>query len=338
MRHWLGVGAAVALSVSALSGAQAADRSWTVPGNGLKIATPCARSVDIQPGGDARQIRISAAADHAEEIDQLRVAGGEPATVDAGGVRCGLPGMPSSQRPTLVLTIKVPDGAALDIGDGGAAGYTIGAVGGVLHVSLAGSGGLKAVNAKESTIALSGSGKAEIDSVEGKVTGRLSGAGTLAIGRLRAPSTDFDLSGTGAVRVNDGDAGQLTASVRGAGTLSVPAAAAVKLSDSGSGAIAIKSVKGGLDAELSGSGTLSVDGVESPSVNIQVTGHSNVKLGPGAIASISLSSAGAGDVGIDATVTDANVSAVGAGEIRFAKLTGHISQSSTGAARIVVGK
>ena len=337
MRHWQCVGAAIALLVSAPF-AQAADRNWTVSGNGLKIATPCAKTVDIQPGGDAHQIKISASADHVEEIDQLKVAGGDPATIDIGGSRCWLSGLLSSERPTLALTIKVPDGAALDIGDGGAAAYTIGAVGGVLHVSLAGSGGMKAANSKELTIALSGSGNATIDSVEGKVTGRLSGAGDLTISRVHAPRTDLDLSGKGTVRLSDGDAGQLTASVHGSGSLTAPAVAGAKLSNSGSGAVAIRSVKGALDAELSGAGTLSIDSVESPSTNIQVTGHSNVKLGGGSIANLTVSSAGASDIAVEASVGDANVSAVGSGGIRLAKVTGHVSQSSTGSAKIAIGK
>ncbi len=337
MRHWQCVGAAVALMVSAVT-AQAADKSWTVSGNGLKIATPCARTVDIQPGGDAHQIKISATADHAEEIDQLKVAGGDPATIDIGNSRCWLSGLLSSERPTLALTIKVPDGTALDIGDGGAAAYTIGAVNGMLHVSLAGSGGMKAVNAKELILTLSGSGSAAIDNVDGKVTGRLSGAGDLSIAHVHAPRTDLDLSGKGTVRLADGDVGQLTASVHGSGSLSAPAAAAARLSNSGSGSVALKSVKGALDAELSGAGTLSIDAIEAPSGNVQVTGHSIVKVGPGSIGNLSLSSAGASDVAIDATVADANVSAVGSGEIRFAKVTGHVSQSSTGSAKIVVGK
>lgn len=336
MRQWQSVGAAVALLVAA-SSAEAADKSWTVSGNGLKIATPCARTVDIQPGGDAHQIKISASADHVEEIDQLKVAGGDPATIDIGNARCWLSGLFSSERPTLTLTIKVPDGTALDIGDGGAAAYTIGAVNGPLRVSLAGSGGMKAASARELTIALSGSGSAAIDTVEGKVTGRLSGAGDLTLSHLHAPRTDLDLSGKGTVRLSDGDAGQLTASVHGSGSLTAPAATAVRVSNSGSGAVAIKSVKGALDAELSGAGTLTIDSVEAPSANIQVTGHSNVKMGQGSIGNLTVSSAGASDIGIDSTIADANVSSVGAGEIRLAKVTGHVSQSSTGSAKIVVG-
>ena len=333
MRHWQGLSAAIML-VSAVS-AQAAEKSWTVQGNGLRIATPCAKSVDIQPGGEAHQIKIAASADHGEEIDQLKVTGGDVANLDVGGARCWLQGL-LYEKPTMNIVVKVPDGTALDITDGGVARYAIGAVNGALTLSFSGAGGVKAANARDLSISLSGSGASDIGEVTGRLKTRVSGAGDLTIGRLHASASDIELSGSAGVKVADGDAGVLNASLHGSGNLSLPAASAVHLTASGAGDATIKTLKGVLETRLSGSGNLTIDAIDAPSAGVQTSGHSVVKLGAGSIAAFSLSSAGASDIIIDATVTDANISMVGAGEVRIAKLTGHVNQSVTGAGRVEI--
>jgi hypothetical protein len=331
------VSAASAVSLAmAASAAGAAEKSWSVQGNALKIATPCAKTVEIQPGGEAHQIKVAASADHGEEIDQLKISGGEPATIDVGGARCWLSGL-LYEKPTLTLTIKVPDGITLEISDGGVAHYIIGAVGGNLAMSFSGAGGVKAANAKDLSLPLSGAGNSEIGEVNGHLRARISGAGDLLIDHLHASATELDLSGKGNVRAADGETGALAAKVSGAGDLMMPAASSARLSASGSGNIMVASAKGVLDAKLSGAGNLVVNTVDSSAVNIQTSGHSEVKLGGGTIGAFSLSSAGASDIDVQATVTDANISMVGAGEVRIAKLTGHVSQSVTGAGRVVIG-
>jgi hypothetical protein len=326
----------VILLVSAASSVQAADKSWTVQGNALKIATPCAKTVEIQPGGEAHQIKVAATADHGEEIDQLKVAGGDTATIDVGGARCWLSGL-LYEKPTLALSIKVPDGAALDITDGGVARYTIGAVGGALTLSLGGSGGVKAADAKDLSISLSGSGTSDIGTVDGRLKARIAGSGDLSIAHLHAPAADIALSGSGNLQVADGDAGAVTGSVQGSGNLTLPAASGTHLAASGSGDVTVKSVKGQFEAKLSGAGNMTIEAIDASSANLQTSGHTVIKLGSGSIGAFSLSSAGASDIDVEATVNDANISMVGAGEVRIAKLTGHVSQSVTGAGRVVVG-
>jgi hypothetical protein len=334
MRHWQSWGSAILL-VSAVSSVQAAEKSWSVQGNALKIASPCAKTVDIQPGGEAHQIKVVASADHGEEIDQLKISSGEPATLDVGGARCWLSGL-LFEKPTLILTIKVPDGTSLDISDGGVAHYTIGAVGGNLTMAFSGAGGVKAVNAKDLSLSLSGAGDAQIGAVDGRLRAHISGAGDLAIEHLHASATELDLSGKGNVKAADGDAGALAVKVSGAGNLALPSTAAARLSASGGGDIAIASVKGMFDANLSGAGALRIGAIESTAANIQTSGHSAVTLGAGAIGAFSVSSAGASDIDVQAIVTDANISMVGAGEVRIAKLTGHVSQSISGVGRVEI--
>lgn len=279
MHHWQSLGAAIML-VSATMGAQAAEKNWTVEGGGLKISQSCARSVDIQPGGAGHQVVIAATADKDDEINQLRVSGGSVATIELGNSPCfskfsffGI----NNSKPTLALTIKVPDGAAIEIRDGGVVHYTIGAVGGALNLSLAGASGFKAASATSLSLELSGASTAEI-----------------------------------------GEAGD------------------TKLRTSGAGDVVIRKLKGTMDAKIAGAGNLTVDSIESSSVELHAAGRSDIKFAKGSIAYFYLDSAGASDAVIDAVVGDAKVSVAGAGDVTFAKLTGHINQSVAGVGSVKV--
>ena len=275
MHHWQSLGAAFLL-VSATMGAQAAEKNWTVEGDGLKISPSCARTVDIQPGGAGHQVTIAASAEKDGEISQLRVNGGSVATIDIGGSSCYSTGF-FSTKPTLVLTIKVPDGAAIEVRDSGVAHYTIGAVGGALSMSLSGAGGLKAASAKVLTLELSGAGTADI-----------------------------------------GEAGE------------------THLRSSGAGDVTIRILKGSVEARLSGAGNLTVEAIEASSASVHAAGHSDIKFGKGSIGNLTLDSAGASDVVVNAVVNDAKVSLAGAGDVKFAKLTGHLDQSVAGIGKVTV--
>ncbi len=119
MYYWQGLGAAFML-VSATMGAQAAEKSWTVEGEALKIHPSCARTVEIQPNGAGHQVTVAASADKEEEISQLHVTGGSVASIGIGGSRCYRSGR-FTHHPTLILTITVPDGDAKEIKDSGIA-------------------------------------------------------------------------------------------------------------------------------------------------------------------------------------------------------------------------
>lgn len=276
MRYWQSLGATIML-VTASVGAQAAGRNWTVVGGDLKISRSCARTVDIQPGGAGHLVTVAATADNEEEIRKLRVTGGESATIGIDGHDCYKSGWFVSSKPTLALSVKVPDGAAIDIDDGGLVHYTIGAVGGTLHVSLAGASGLDAAVAKTLSLELSGIGKAAIgEAGDSKI--RTGGASKLKIGTL----------------------------------------------------------KGTIDADLSGAGDMTIDTVEAASVNLGTAGRTDIKFGKGSIDKFTLDAAGASDVVVDAVVKDAKVSVAGAGDVKFAKLTGTINQSVSGIGKVTV--
>jgi hypothetical protein len=274
MFYWQGLGAAFML-VTATIGAQAAEKNWTVEGEALKISKSCARSVDIQPGGAGHQVTIAASAEKEGEISPLRVTGGSVAALDIDG-SCYSAGL-FSTRPTLSLSIKVPDGAAIEVKDGGITHYTIGAVGGVLTMSLSGAGGLKAAGAKTLTLELSGAGAAEI-----------------------------------------GEAGES------------------HLRSSGAGDVTIHHLRGDIEVKSSGAGNLTVDDIEAASVNLRASGHSDIKFGKGSIGNFTLDSAGASNAVVNATVKDAKISVSGAGDVKFAKLTGHLDQSISGIGNVTV--
>ena len=276
MHHWQSLGAAILL-VSATMGAQAAEQNWTVDGGSLKMSRSCARSVDIQPGGAGHQITVAAKADKDGEVSKLRVAGGSTATIDVAGVDCYSSGWFGGSHPTLALTIKVPDGAAIEVNDGGVAHYTIGAVGGTLTLSLAGASGLKAVGATTLALELSGAGKAEIGEtgnskvrtsgagdvtitkLRGTLNAKLSGAGNLTVDSIEASSVDLNGAGRTDIKFGKGSIGNFTLDVAGASDVQVDAVVTdAKVSVAGAGDVKFAKLTGHIDQSVAGVGKVTV--------------------------------------------------------------------------------
>jgi len=276
MHHWQSLGGAIML-VTASLGAQAAEQNWTVEGGSLKIAKTCARSVDIQPGGPGHQITVGARADKDEEIGKLRVTGGDTALIEVTGFDCYKSGFFISSKPTLALTVKVPDGAAIEINDGGIAHYTIGSVGGTLALSLAGAGDLKAVGAKTLMLELSGAGSAEIgeagnskirtsgagnvkiNRLNGLIDARLSGVGNLTVEMIEAPSADLHAAGRSDIRFGKGSIGTFALDSAGASDVLVEAVVGdAKVSVAGAGDVKFAKLTGHIDQSVSGIGKVTV--------------------------------------------------------------------------------
>ena len=275
MYHWQGLGAAFML-VTATMGAQAAERNWTVEGDALKISTSCARTVDIQPSGAGHQVTIAASADKEGEISPLHVAGGSVATLDINGSSCYSAGL-FSTHPTLTLTIRVPEGAAIEVKDGGITHYSIGAVGGTLNMSLSGAGGLKAVGATTLTLDLSGAGIADIGEageahlhssgagdvtihrLKGNIEARSSGAGNLTVDTVEASSVNLRTSGHADIKFGKGSIGNFTLESAGASDVVVNATVGdAKVSVSGAGDVSFAKLTGHLDQSVAGIGKVKV--------------------------------------------------------------------------------
>jgi hypothetical protein len=298
----------------AATGAQAADRNWNLAGQALKITTPCARQVTIEPAANLRDaVEVQANASRQEEIDRLTVTGGSTATIDKNTSSCG--GWTSS-KPTLILTIRVPAGMPLRIEEGASADYQIGAVGGPLDLALAGSGDVKAANANQLRALLSGSGDVAIGQLAGKLEAKASGSGNLT--------------------VNAGTVGPVKAILSGSGNLTLPAIGALELLTTGSGDTKVQSLAGDVEVQTSGSGNLAVGQVQAGSVKLQATGSSDIKFGGGSINSLMIMASGSRDIEIDAAVTDATISSSGSSSVRIPKVSGKLVQNSSGSGRLSI--
>lgn len=291
--------------VTSLS-AQAAERSWALDGQSLKIDTPCAKNVTIQPGAAAGKIKIQAEADHGEEIAQLSVTGGTVAkigknqdgcwsnhNISIGGVRIG-----GSSNPTLMLTLTVPDGISIEIREHGSADYQLGAVGGPLALDLGGSGDVSAATVTDLSLKISGSGNAEIADLTGRLIGVMSGSGNLTVTRAVVSQSN--------------------------------------LAQSGSGNVSADHFQGPLQVKMSGSGNLNIGMIDSANVALQLSGSSDITINEGKITNLALSASGSSDVTIDAAIRDASINLAGSSEVHIPEVSGHLAQSNSGSSHIEI--
>jgi hypothetical protein len=339
--------ASVALGWAACSSAQAAERTWSVEGASLRIVSPCARHVTIEPSSELHnRVEIAARAEHVEEIDALSVAGGSVASITLGNKSCAATGPHLAiggfllglfnHSPTLDLTLRVPVGSGLDLHDGGISNYQVGMVGGPLTLALSGSGNLQAGNVLELSANVSGSGDARIDAVNGPIDGRLTGSGSLSVGQATSATTTLMINGSGDVKIIEGAIGNLSATLHGSGKLLAPATNAVKVLTSGSGDVALGHVNGPVEIRLSGSSALTIESIAAPATAIQLSGSSPVRIGAGNIGALTISSSGSSNVTIGATIGDADVNVSGSGDISIAQITGRLNQSHSGSGSIQV--
>jgi len=311
----------------AASGAVAAERTWTVQGTELRITSPCAKTISIEPAsGLAGQVQVEATSAHPEEIDQLAVSGGSVASISKTGQNCWNPAphveignvhIGVSSDPTLALTVRVPAGMALAIKEGGIGEYHIGAVGGSLHLDLTGSGSVDAEEAKDFNLSISGSGDARLGSVGGRLDGRISGSGSLTVAKAVLSSTDLKITGSGDVTIDEGTLGALTLAVHGSGDVKGPAATGVHYEGTGSGKLFLRSVS-------------------AASVSVKVSGNGDVSLGDGTIGTLTVLSSGSSDIRVAASVTDADLTVRGSGDVTVDRVTGQLNRVEKGSGTIKI--
>lgn len=312
----------------AATGAAAADKNWSVQGDELRVTTPCAKTVTIEPSSSLKgKVEVVAHADNQQEIDNLSIAGGSAATVTRANDYCWHPGpnmqignlsFGVSEGPTLELTVKVPQGVAIAVKEGASADYHIGDVGGTLRLEIHGSGSVDAATAKELNLLISGSGDARVDQVGGHIEGKISGSGDLRVTKAVVASTNLTITGSGGTEIDEGDLGTTTIYLHGSGKFSGPAAGDVKMESTGSADFSLRSVK-------------------AANASVHVSGNGDVALGDGAIGSLVVSSTGSASVRVDAEVANADLSVRGSGDIRVRKVTGNVSRSEHGSGRISIG-
>lgn len=251
------------------------QRTWQLDGRALKIVSPCAKRVTIEPGTGA--IAVVATARNAEELDRLAAAGGAPATLGlAAGAKCHRRW--PTWSPTLEIAIRAPAGLALEIHEDGSGSYSVAVPVGALVLDLRGSGGVDAGAATAVTAGSHGSGGVSIAEVAGAVTADASGSGTLHFGRIggaltarasgsgdvqvdaiQAPVATVTASGSGDVRLGGGSVGALQVQASGSGDVIVGAVAGdATVRATGSGSVRVAKATGRISSDAHGSGSVSI--------------------------------------------------------------------------------
>ena len=258
MSHSPLLAVAAALSFLALGPARAETVSQTLDGTSLAIDVACVDEVDIQPqAGLAGKVMVEATSSDADDLKDFVFAGGATASVTRPHHIVCLKITDITRKIT--VAIKLPAGMAIDIKNGGSTDYVIGAVGGSLHASLAGSGDVTAETVTELNLNIAGSSDARIGQASGPTEIQIAGSGDVKIGSATVPSLKIDVRGSGDVSVDQGQIDTLSAAVAGSGDLRIHTTVKdAALSTTGSGDIEVTKVTGSLSSSRAGSGSIRV--------------------------------------------------------------------------------
>ena len=148
--------------------------------------------------------------------------------------------------------------ASLELKNSGCANWTIADVDGEAELRQSGAGNVKMGSAGRLDVHLSGA--ANIDAVAARdgMDARLSGAGNVRLKSLSGP-VYAQVSGVGQVRIADGRASQMRASVSGIGQVDFGGQAQdLQASISGLGQISVREVTGSVSKSVSGGGSIKV--------------------------------------------------------------------------------
>jgi len=250
-RHLLS--SAFLLGLTAAFPAAAETLTKTLEGTALELHLSCVKSVSIDPQPDLQnKIQIEASATTRNEIDQLEFADGTTARIDRKG-DC------RSAHPTLTLAIKVPPATPVSLSDAGSGTYTIGSLGAVLTVPLAGSGTVQAAGSMGLDAQVAGSGTINLDQVNGPAKIEIRGSGDVTIRDGVLSTLAIELRGSGNAKVSEGRVGILAANLTGSGSIRVGGTVRdASVSSTGSGDIDIKKVTGLVQSNKVGSGNVTV--------------------------------------------------------------------------------
>lgn len=174
------------------------------------------------------------------------------------------------------LTIRIPEGAKVEIGGGAPIG-TVGDVG-ELSVGLGGCGDLQVGNvAGDAEMAVNGSGSLSVGAVGGRLSAAMNGSGAVAVGAVaggleaaingsggvQVASVEDDIevaiNGSGDVHILGGRARHVEAAIMGSGELRFDGVAQdVELASFGSGNVYVAEVSGQVETASFGSGRVRV--------------------------------------------------------------------------------
>ena len=238
--------------------AQAASLHDEKKGAALDLSFSCARQIEMTADPALLgTVVLDAAAAHPEEIAQIDFAGGDKVRLKSHGA-CWRGADPARYEPSLTLTLHVPAAFPLGVQASGSTDYHI-AVGGTLDFDLSGSGRLAATKVGRLGLDLSGSGAVRIDEVTGPISLDHSGSVQVTIRQAQSGTVTAKLSGSGEVRIENGNVRQLE--VEDSGSTDVTLGGTVgdaSVDLSGSGGVTIGRLLGKLVENTSGSGTVRV--------------------------------------------------------------------------------
>jgi hypothetical protein len=132
--------------------------------------------------------------------------------------------------------------------------------------------------------------------------------------------------------------GPLAAHLAGSGSIEAESVTDLQLSVSGSGDTAFAQVTGTGDVQIAGSGSMKIASAAMASLKLELSGSGNVGIDQGKIAKLAAAIAGSGDLRIRADVQDADLSAVGSGNIDIAKISGALASRKTSSGSIRIGR
>jgi hypothetical protein len=166
------------------------------------------------------------------------------------------------------------------------------------------------------SLSVQGSGDVRIGDVGGTLDATLNGDGGLSAGRTQ--SLMLAIHG-------DGDA--TVTMIQGSADIRLGASGSAKLGN----------VQGVLHAALTGSGDLTIAGINAPAADVSTDGSGEVSIGDGDIKALRAATHGSGDVTVSAHVTAADLEASGGGDIKVRDVSGVVKRHSSGGSSIEVG-
>jgi hypothetical protein len=161
------------------------------------------------------------------------------------------------------------------------------------------------------------------------------GAGEIHLSSTHAP---LILSMNGSGDVTGSDVGRLVLSVHGSSDLklgSVQGGAVLDMTSSGD--VRLASIAGELILKHHGSGDLAVGHIEAPVVSIDSTGSGDMLFGAGSIGTLVARMQGDGDLGVAATIHDADINTYGGGDVKLGAVTGTLHRNSGDGSDIIIG-
>jgi hypothetical protein len=148
--------------------------------------------------------------------------------------------------------------ASLELRNSGCANWTIADVAGEAELSQSGAGSVKMGTSGRLDVDLSGAGNLRAVAVRDGMEARLSGAGGVTIASFAGP-LEADVSGVGQIRIEEGRASRIKASVSGIGGVDFGGVAQdLQASISGLGNIRVRQVTGSVTKSVSGAGRIKV--------------------------------------------------------------------------------